>query len=100
MDQPASGRFWMLPTLFVCVFGIVAMALTKMVPSPLRELDYMIIGSVSVLAGLLAVFVLVNRTMERPVLPPADEVKPKPRRRHSTSILDLNGGPDNSDPQS
>jgi hypothetical protein len=38
--------------------------------------------------------------MERPVLPPADEVKPKPRRRHSTSILDLNGGPDNSDPQS
>jgi hypothetical protein len=89
----------MLPTLFFCVFGIVAMALTKVVPAPLRELDYMIIGSVSVLAGLLAVFALVHRTMERPVLPRGDEAKPKPRRRHSTSILDLNGGPDNSEPR-
>ncbi len=99
MDQPASSRPWMLPTLFFCVFGIVAMALTKVVPAPLRELDYMIIGSVSVLVGLLAVFAIAHRTIERPILPPADESKPTPRRRHSTSILDLNGGPDNSEPR-
>jgi len=68
MDQPVSGRF--------------AMALTKVVPAPLREVDYMIIGSVSALAGLLA-----------------GEVKPKPRRHDSTSILDQNGGSDNSDPR-
>jgi hypothetical protein len=89
----------MLPTLFVCVFGIITMVLTKVVPPPLRELDYLIIGSVSVLAAMLAVFVVAHRTMERPVLPLADEPRPTPRRRNSTSILDLNGGPDSSDPR-
>ncbi len=102
MDQPASDRTWVLPALFFCVFGIVAMVLTRVVPAPLRELDYMIIGSVSVLAGLVAVFILVNRTIKRPVILPADDIptpaaaKPvKPRRRNSTSILDLNGEPEN-----
>jgi hypothetical protein len=92
----------MLPTLFLCVFGIVAIALTKVFPAPLRELDYMIIGSLSVLAALLAVFVLINRTIKRPVILPGDDdpasiaANPvKPRRRHSTSILDLNDGPEN-----
>ena len=42
----------------LCVFVIVAMILWKIMPGPLKESDYMVIGSVATLAALLLLFVV------------------------------------------
>ena len=66
MDEPernaGSVRLFALPALFLCVFGASAAILTRLVPGPLKELDYMVIGTVAVMMGLLAVFAMVIRS--------------------------------------
>jgi hypothetical protein len=55
----------MLGGLAVCVFVVVAALMLKFMPAPLKESDYMVIGSVATLLGLGAVFlVLVSTTLK------------------------------------
>jgi hypothetical protein len=47
------------------IFAIVVIILLAVMPSPLKESDYLVIGSVATLASLLAVFLLlVSTTMK------------------------------------
>ena len=58
-------RGLMLSGLAVCVFVVVAILMLQFMPSPLKESDYMVIGSVATLLALGAVFlVLVSTTMK------------------------------------
>jgi hypothetical protein len=92
-DGSGSVRLFLLPGLFLCVFGVLVMVLMQLVPGPLKELDYMVIGTVSVMIGLLVVFFVAARTAKSGDLffraPVPGRRKPKPRRK-GTSILDLN----------
>jgi hypothetical protein len=54
-----------LGALAVCVFVVVAAIMLKVMPAPLKESDYMVIGSVSTLLALGVLFlVLVSTTMK------------------------------------
>jgi hypothetical protein len=55
-------RYIAIVSFGACVFGITAIALLKVVPAPFKGLDYMVIGTMSVMAALLAVFLLVTQT--------------------------------------
>jgi len=94
MDEPeskaGSGRLLALPALFVCVFGVTAMILTRVVPGPLKELDYMVIGTVAVMVGLLAVFVVIVRSTKSGDPFFSRKEATAPRKKKGTSILDLN----------
>jgi hypothetical protein len=58
-------RGLMLGGLWVCVFVVVAAVMFKFMPAPLKESDYMVIGSVATLMALGAVFLLlVSTTMK------------------------------------
>ena len=58
-------RGLMLAGLWVCVFVVVAAVMLKFMPAPLKESDYMVIGSVATLTALGAVFLLlVSTTMK------------------------------------
>jgi hypothetical protein len=58
-------RGLMLGGLAVCVFVVVAALMLRFMPTPLKESDYMVIGSVATLLALGAVFlVLVSTTMK------------------------------------
>ena len=58
-------RGLMLGGLAICVFMVVAALMLKFMPAPLKESDYMVIGSVATLVALGAVFlVLVSTTMK------------------------------------
>lgn len=58
-------RGLMLGGLWVCVFVVVAAVMVKFMPAPLKESDYMVIGSVATLTALGAVFLLlVSTTMK------------------------------------
>ena len=58
-------RGLMLGGLAVCVFVVVAVVMLKFMPVPLKESDYMVIGSVATLVALGAVFlVLVSTTLK------------------------------------
>ena len=46
----------------VCVFAMVAFIMTAVMPKPLRESDYLVIGSVATLISLLALFLLLVST--------------------------------------
>lgn len=46
----------------VCVFVIVAAIMVKVMPSPLKESDAMIIGSVATLVALLVLFLVMVAT--------------------------------------
>ncbi len=93
MDEPennaGSGRLLALPALFLCVFGVSAMILSRVVPGPLKELDYMVIGTVSVMVGLLAVFAMVIRSAKTGDQLFVRKQESPPPRRKGTSILDL-----------
>ena len=55
----------MLGAAAVCVFVVVAGIMLKVMPAPLKESDYMVIGSVATLVSLGVVFlVLVSTTMK------------------------------------
>lgn len=58
-------RGLMLGGLGVCVFVVVAALMLQFMPAPLKESDYMVIGSVATLLALGAVFlVLVSTTLK------------------------------------
>jgi hypothetical protein len=52
-------RGWMLGLAGVCVFGIVAGVMLAVMPAPLKESDYMVIGTVATLVALLVLFLVV-----------------------------------------
>jgi hypothetical protein len=58
-------RGFLLGGLAICVFVVVAALMLSFMPSPLKESDYMVIGSVATLLALGAVFlVLVSTTLK------------------------------------
>lgn len=58
-------RGLMLGAAAVCVFVVVAAVMLKVMPGPLKESDYMVIGSVATLVALGVLFlVLVSTTMK------------------------------------
>ena len=58
-------RGLMLVAAALCVFAVVAALMLRFMPGPLKEYDYMIIGSVATLLALGAVFlVLVSTTLK------------------------------------
>jgi hypothetical protein len=58
-------RGLMLGAGALCVFVVIAAIMLKVMPSPLKESDYMVIGSVATLVALGVVFlVLVSTTMK------------------------------------
>lgn len=46
----------------LCVFAVVAGILIKVMPAPLKDADFMIIGSVATLVALLAMFLVMVST--------------------------------------
>ena len=46
----------------VFVFGIAAMVMLKRMPSPLKDTDYLVIGSVATLVSLLVMFLVLIAT--------------------------------------
>jgi hypothetical protein len=47
----------------LCVFVVVAFVMLKVMPAPLHDSDYMVIGSVATLAALAVIFtVLISTT--------------------------------------
>jgi hypothetical protein len=49
----------------ICVFVVVAAVMLKFMPAPVKDSDYVVIGSVATLMALGAVFlVLVSTTMK------------------------------------
>jgi len=58
-------RGLMLGAAALCVFVIVAAVMLKLTPAPLKESDYMVIGSVATLLALGVLFlVLVSTTLK------------------------------------
>ena len=55
-------RALMLAAAALCVFTIVAAAMLKLMPEPLKESDYLIIGSVATLVALLVLFLVLIST--------------------------------------
>ena len=52
----------MLGLAAVCVFAVVAAIMLNVMPTPLKESDYMVIGSVATLVALLVLFVVIIST--------------------------------------
>jgi hypothetical protein len=53
----------------VCVFGVSALVMTKLMPAPLKDSDYLVIGSVATLVSLLVMFlVLISTRLKSPDL--------------------------------
>jgi len=49
----------------LCIFTVVAATMIKVMPAPLKESDFMVIGSVATLVALLVLFlVLISTTMK------------------------------------
>jgi len=46
----------------VCVFAVSAAVLVKIMPSPLKDSDYLVIGSIATLVSLLVMFVVLLAT--------------------------------------
>jgi hypothetical protein len=104
MEDLTRNRTWMLLLVAVCTFASVALVLLQVVPGPHKELDYMVIGTVSVMAALFVVFLVLIKTsfkssdlfFKSPKDPAARKVRPtpqvkQPRRPHTSSIFgDLN----------
>lgn len=55
-------RYATLAALGLCIFGVTVALLLRIVPPPLRELDYFMIGTVSVMAAVLIVFLVGAKT--------------------------------------
>ena len=55
-------RYLSLGLAAVCVFAVVAAIMLKLMPEPMRDSDYMIVGSVATLAALGVVFVVLIGT--------------------------------------
>jgi hypothetical protein len=46
----------------VCVFAVTAAVMVAIMPSPLKDTDYLVIGSVATLVSLLVMFVALLAT--------------------------------------
>jgi len=46
----------------LCVFGVSAAVMVQFMPSPLKDTDYLVIGSVATLAALLVMFLTLMAT--------------------------------------
>ena len=46
----------------ICVFGVAAAVMIKLMPAPLKDSDYLVIGSVATLVALLVVFLTLAAT--------------------------------------
>jgi hypothetical protein len=46
----------------VCVFGVAALVMVKVMPAPLKDTDYLVIGSVATLVSMLVVFLVLIAT--------------------------------------
>jgi len=58
-------RGLMLGAAALCVFVVVAALMLRLMPAPLKESDYMVIGSVATLLALGVLFlVLVSTTLK------------------------------------
>lgn len=55
--MPAAARIAILATAALIIFGVVAAILLKLIPGPLRAVDYLVIGVISTMAALAGVFV-------------------------------------------
>jgi hypothetical protein len=55
-------RGWLLGLAGICVFAMVAGVMLAVMPAPLKESDYMVIGTVATLAALLVLFLVVIST--------------------------------------
>ncbi len=56
------GRTLSLALVMVLVFAVVAGIMLKVMPAPLKDSDYLLIGSVATLVSLLILFVVVVTT--------------------------------------
>lgn len=101
MDEPENnaglGRLLALPALFLCVFGVSVAVLTQVVPGPLKELDYMMIGTVAVMVGLLAVFMLIIQSTKSGDQLFQRKQNSPPSKKKRASIFDLDN-PDSRKP--
>ena len=52
----------MLAGAALCIFVVVALVLLAVMPAPLKESDYLVIGSVATLGALLVVFLVTVST--------------------------------------
>ncbi len=52
-------RGWVLGLAGVCIFAIVAAVMLAVMPVPLKESDYMVVGTVATLVALLVMFLVV-----------------------------------------
>lgn len=60
-------RYLVLGFAAACVFVVVAAIMIKLMPSPLRDSDYLLIGSVATLLALLALFLaLISTSLKSP----------------------------------
>ena len=58
-------RALLLGLTAVCVFVVVGAIMTKVMPGPFKESDYLVIGSVATLVSLLVLFLmLISSTMK------------------------------------
>ena len=55
-------RGLLLSSAAVCVFIVVAAILMRVMPGPLKDSDYFLIGSVATLVALLALFLVLIST--------------------------------------
>jgi hypothetical protein len=46
----------------ICVFGVAAFVMLKLMPEPLKDSDYLVIGSVATLVSLLVMFLVLIAT--------------------------------------
>jgi hypothetical protein len=59
------GRILLLSLGAICIFFVVAGLMLNFMPGPLKESDYVVIGSVATLVALLVLFVvLISTTMK------------------------------------
>ena len=56
------GRTLSLALAVVFIFGAVAAIMLKVMPAPLKDSDYLIVGSVATMVSLVMLFVLVAMT--------------------------------------
>jgi hypothetical protein len=56
------GRTLSLALAVVFIFGAVAAVMLKVMPAPLKDSDYLIVGSVATMVSLVMLFLLVVRT--------------------------------------
>ena len=49
----------------LAIFGVTVAVLTRLMPGPHKEMDYLVIGGIATLVSMLAVFVVLVSTVYR-----------------------------------